>query len=285
MRKPSAIKYFTLSLPILISLLVSCGKGSKPVITPERPDPSSTTTILGFPSQSTEEASVWTAEQLLIKKEYTVSYLLQKGIPRWVGWHLQTSDLGDVDRQDDFRLDEELPTTAVRVRPTDYTGSGFDRGHLCPSGDRTSSVAANSATFLMTNMIPQAPALNRGVWNDLEEYCRTKVKLGYEAYIYAGGHQEGGTGSNGTANTIANGKISVPQFCWKVVLIMPEGTDDLKRIASEKVEVIAVLIPNSQDVAGTGWRRWQLTVRQLEQVAKLNFFSELPQAVQDKIEN
>ena len=66
---------------------------------------------------------------------------------------------------------------------------------------------------------------------------------------------------------------------------MPEGTDDLKRIASEKVEVIAVLIPNSQDVAGTGWWRWQLTVKQLEQVAKLNFFSELPQVVKDKIEN
>ncbi len=65
---------------------------------------------------------------------------------------------------------------------------------------------------------------------------------------------------------------------------MPEGTDDLKRIASEKVEVIAVLFPNSEDVAGTGWWRWQLTVRQLEQVAKLNFFLELPQVVKDKIE-
>ncbi|PKK34676.1 hypothetical protein BWI96_20840 [Siphonobacter sp. SORGH_AS_0500] len=58
--------------------------------------------------------------------------------------------------------------------------------------DRTASEIDNSATFLMTNMIPQAPSLNRGLWSDLEEYCRTRVKLGYEAYIYAGGYGTGG---------------------------------------------------------------------------------------------
>jgi endonuclease G len=69
------------------------------------------------------------------------------------------------------------------VRPTDYTGSGYDRGHIAPSADRTRNEADNSSTFLMTNMMPQVPEVNRGVWGDLEEYCRELVQQGKELYI------------------------------------------------------------------------------------------------------
>jgi hypothetical protein len=65
-----------------------------------------------------------------------------------------------------------------RVRPTDYAGAGFDRGHLCPSADRTSSAADNSATFLMSNMIPQAPNLNRNTWENLESYFGCNSRFG-----------------------------------------------------------------------------------------------------------
>jgi endonuclease G len=63
---------------------------------------------------------------------------------------------------------------------------GYDRGHLAPSADRTRNEADNSSTFLMTNMMPQVPELNRGVWGDLEEYCRSLVQQGKELYIVAG---------------------------------------------------------------------------------------------------
>jgi endonuclease G len=72
------------------------------------------------------------------------------------------------DRQDNFRPDDALPAAWYKVRPNDYTGSGYDRGHIAPSADRTRNEADNSATFLMSNMMPQVPELNRGVWGDLE---------------------------------------------------------------------------------------------------------------------
>ncbi|MDR6195322.1 endonuclease G [Siphonobacter sp. BAB-5404] len=268
----------------LILLVASCGR--KTVVNPSKPSSKlSTQAILGYPSLTTGNASADGSEYLLVKPQYVLSYQPRKGIARWVGWHLQTSDLGSADRQDDFRPDEDLPRNFTMIKPTDYTNSGFDRGHLCPSGDRTATASDNSSTFVMSNMIPQAPSLNRGIWSDLEDYCRTKVKLGSEAYIYAGGYGEGGKGSNGSANTIASGKVSVPNRCWKVILIMPQGDNDVSRVGTEKVEVIAVNMPNSQDVAGTSWRKWQVTVRELERTTGLGFFSELPQSVQDKIEN
>lgn len=83
------------------------------------------------------------------------------GTPNWVAWHLQSEDMGSAPRQDDFRSDNTLPSAWYRVVSTSYSGSGFDRGHNCPSADRTSTIAANSSTFYMTNMIPQAPTLNQ----------------------------------------------------------------------------------------------------------------------------
>lgn len=274
---------FTVTM-VLTLLVASCGR--KTVVTPSRSSANlSTQAILGYPSAATANPSTEDSEYLLVKPQYVLSYQPLMGIARWVGWHVQSSDLGSANRQDDFRPDGDLPRQFTMIRPADYTNSGFDRGHLCPSGDRTATASGNSATFVMTNMIPQAPSLNRGVWSDLEEYCRTKVKLGSEAYIYAGGYGEGGKGSNGSATTIASGKVKVPGRCWKVILILPEGDNDLARVATEKVEVIAVNMPNSQDVAGTGWKRWTVPVRELEKATGLDFFSELPRAVQDKIEN
>jgi len=77
---------------------------------------------------------------------------------------------------DNFHPDDALPATWYKVRPNDYTGSGYDRGHIAPSADRTRNEADNSATFLMSNRMPQVPEINKGVWGDLEEYCRRLVE-------------------------------------------------------------------------------------------------------------
>lgn len=76
------------------------------------------------------------------------------GHANWVAWELTKVDFGTSDRQDDFRPDPYLPAGWYRGKTSDYTGSGFDRGHLCPSADRTFTLEDNSATFLMTNIIP-----------------------------------------------------------------------------------------------------------------------------------
>lgn len=109
--------------------------------------------LLGNPSQAQSDVSP-PGNYLLKKPQSALSYNDAKGGANWVSWHIQPSDLGSADRQHDFRPDEELPAGFYRVKPSNYTLSGFDRGHLCPSGDRTATEVDNSATFVMSNMLP-----------------------------------------------------------------------------------------------------------------------------------
>ena len=97
---------------------------------------------------------------LLVKKQYAMSYNNSKGMANWVSWHLSTAWMGNADRCNCFSADESLPDGFFMARSTNYLSTGFDRGHLCPSADRSASDADNAATFLMTNMSAQAPILN-----------------------------------------------------------------------------------------------------------------------------
>ncbi len=219
---------------------------------------------------------------LLLKNQYVVSYNRSFGRANWVGWHLQKNDLGDSERQNDFRPDTSLPVGWYQVKSTDYsTTDGFDRGHLCPSADRSNSEADNSSTFLMTNIIPQAPALNRGVWKELEAYCRELVEQGNELYIIAGGYGYGAAGTKGFRGLLSSGRVKPSRQCWKVILVLPEGSDDLKRI-NAKTTVIAVDMPNTQSV-GEDWEDYILSVGDLEKVAHHSFLSALPASIQSAL--
>jgi endonuclease G, mitochondrial len=115
---------------------------------------------LGNPSKATTD--ITNAENyLMVKPQYCLSYSNSKHIPNWVSWHLGMTDLGVTKRKNNFHSDSTLPPEWYHVSSTDYSKTGFDRGHMCPSADRTASEEDNSATFLMTNMVPQASNNNR----------------------------------------------------------------------------------------------------------------------------
>jgi len=237
--------------------------------------------LLGNPSSAGNSTA--NPENFLIdQKYYVISYSKTKVVPNWVSWHIGSSDLGDTKRVNDFRRDTGLPVEWYKADNTSYRDSGFDKGHNCPSGDRTSSTAANSSTFLMNNMIPQAPNNNQHTWEQLESYCRAQVKRGNEIYVIMGSYGSGGTGKNGFAKTIDNGRINVPARIWKVVLIMPEGNNDLKRINAE-TRVIAVDTPNDDSIS-PNWMTYLSTVRDIEKATGYNLFSALPKSLQDVIE-
>jgi endonuclease G len=211
---------------------------------------------------------------LMVKQQYALSYNRDYGEPNWVSWHLDSSWLGSTPRQDDFRADTTLPTGWYRVQATDYSGSGFDRGHMCPSADRTITVTANSATFLMTNMIPQLPANNQGVWANLESYCRTLVSQGNELYIISGGH--------GLQYFIANGHVAVPAQTWKVIIVLTNGTNDAARVTTS-TRTIAVVVPNSGSI-NSDWRTYRVSVDQVEAITGFDFFTSVNSGVQAVIE-
>jgi len=150
-------------------------------------DETETHILFGNPSAATLDVN--NPNNYLIQlPEYALSYSRDKGIPNWVSWHLSNEWMNISDRQDDFRSYDELPSDWYAVTRSSYTNSGFDRGHNCPSADRTCSEDGNSATFYMINMIPQAPSHNRDVWSDLESFTRELVNEGNEVYVIMGNY-------------------------------------------------------------------------------------------------
>ena len=236
---------------------------------------------LGNPSGATTDLSQ-PANYLLDKYQYAVSYNRDQGKPNWVSWHLSTSWLGSAPRQDDFRADPDLPATWYKPGASSYTGSGFDRGHNCPSADRTISMFDNSATFLMSNMMPQAPRNNQQTWANLEDYSRTLVGQGNEVYVICGSYGSGGTGSNGYATTLDQGRIRVPARCWKVVVVLPVGTNDAARVSSA-TRVIAIDTPNDNGLS-TSWGTYRTSVDAIETATGLDLLSAVPTAVQQVVE-
>lgn len=258
---------------------VQIGDFNAPTPTPTpTPNPSPTPVpgehlTMGNPSNAV--TSVGQPNNYLMEKpQYALSYSRDNGEANWVSWHLDASWLGSTPRQDDFRADTTLPAGWYQVQATDYSGSGFDRGHMCPSGDRTSSVATNSATFLMTNMIPQLPANNQGPWATLESYCRTLVNQGNELYIISGGQ--------GLQYFIANGHVAVPANTWKVIIVLPVGTNDVSRVTST-TRTIAIVMPNSGSI-NTDWRTYRVSVDQVEAITGFDVFSNVPTLIQNVIE-
>ncbi|WP_242928926.1 DNA/RNA non-specific endonuclease [Pontibacter vulgaris] len=219
---------------------------------------------------------------LVTKSQYAMSYNSYRGTPNWVSWHLSSAWLGSTPRQDDFRADNSLPSSFYKVQSTDYTGSGFDRGHNCPSADRTLTVTDNSATFLMSNMIPQAPNNNQQTWGNLENYCRTLVNQGNELYVIMGSYGTGGDGSAGYKTTIAGGKVTVPNRIWKVIVVLPVGTGDAARVTTS-TRVIAVDTPNSNTVSSS-WGGYRTTVDAIEAKTGYNILSNVSSTVQTTIE-
>ncbi len=222
---------------------------------------------------------------LMDKQMYTLSYNRSRGIPNWVSWHLSPAWKGSAPLSTSFTTDNTLPIGWYRVTTSDYTNSGFDRGHMCPSEDRDFSSTENRITFTMTNVVPQAPINNQQTWRLLEEYCRTLMNSGNELYIVCGGRGNGGTGSNGgTTNWIANNKVAVPASLWKVIVVLPTGTNDASRVTTS-TRVIAVNVPNTQSVSPTNWGQYRVSVDFLESLLGYNFLSDVPTSVQSVIES
>lgn len=243
----------------------------------------------GNPSGATPDIN-FPNNYLLTKSQYVVGYNASQGKPNWVSWHLDKNDRGSVGRAGDFASDPSLPAGFYQVQPTSYSGTGFDRGHNCPSADRTNTIPNNTATFLMSNMMPQAPKNNQQTWAGLENYTRTFVDnttTPYEAYIICGSYGKGGTGvlTNGTlvyAETIDQGRVQVPSRTWKVIVLLPVGNNDVARVDAS-TRIIAVDLPNDNTLS-TDWGTYRTSVDAIEAATGYDLLSALPVSVQAAVE-
>ena len=219
----------------------------------------------------------------LAKPDFSISYNNSNGTSNWVSWHLSSAWTGDTPRCNCFKRDTDLPSNFFRAVTSDYTNSGFDRGHICPSADRNGSADSNENTYFMTNIAPQAPDNNRRTWVNFENYLRSLILEGNEVHILAGVIGSGGTGSNGFASTIDNGNITVPDSFWKVALILPNGSDDINRV-NTSTRVIAINVPNDQGI-DSDWTQFKTTVNSIENLTGYDLFENIPNSIESVLES
>jgi len=223
-------------------------------------------------------------DYLMEKPQYVLSYNNARGGANWVAWNLNADWFGTVERkQGQFITDMSLPDGFQRITHNDYTGSGFDRGHMVRSEERTRTREDNDATFLMTNILPQYHELNAGPWLSLETYCEVLAKKkNNELYLIAGGiYDKNPPYLNGKGK----GRVAIPKSTWKIVVVLERG-QGLESITKD-TRVIAVNMPNAQgkEFKQSGWRKYLTTVDDLERLTGYDFLSNVPPDIQAVIES
>lgn len=218
-------------------------------------------------------------DYIVLRHQYAISYNPNKGEPNWVSYELNASWYGDAERYDgNFITDNTLPELFTKIKHDDYTNSGYDRGHMVRSEERTRNDDDNKSTFYMTNIIPQTPDLNRGVWLDFEYYCEDLCKKeNKELFVITGGIFHSDSTLKGF------GKVSVPDSCYKIVVVLDSGKTI--RDISNTTTVIAVVMPNIAGIRSDDWEKYRTTVRRIESSTKYNYLSFVKDDIQNVIEN
>jgi endonuclease G len=256
-------------------LTAALGLGLVPALRSGGPPPKKPETyshlLAGNPSKAKPDPEM--KDNYLLKKTYfALSYNNTKGAPNWVSWRLVKDDLGDAPRKRVFDTDTDLPEGFKRITHKDYVGSGFDRGHMCPHSDRAKDKESSFATFVMTNIIPQAPEVNQKTWQDLELYARSLVAKGKKTlYIVSGPAGKGGRGKSAFRTTIGAGtnKVIVPAKCWKVILVLKAGATKV----DDSARVIAVIMPNDNNIdTSISWSRFRVALTDVEELTGYTFF-------------
>lgn len=219
-------------------------------------------------------------DYLMRKPQYALSYNSVRNIPNWVSWELNEGWFGSVPRhKGKFLEDRDLPQDFKRANHDDYTGSGYDRGHMVRSEERTRTNEDNRSTFLMTNILPQYHDLNAGPWLRLEEHCEKLAKReGRELFVMAGGVFPPGKRAT---DTIGKG-VAVPKSFFKIIVILDKGQGP--KDVQSSTPVIAVIMPNKTDIIDEGWEKYRSSVDEIEKRTGYEFLSALPETVQRAIE-
>src|SRR5262249_14845040 len=162
----------------------------------------------------------------------------------------------------------------------DYAGSGFDRGHMCPSADRTATLLDNQNTFYLTNMLPQAHNQNAGPWGQLEAYARSLATSGKEVFEVAGGIYAG------PPKNIGAGSVAVPSSTFKVVVVL-DAPGQTAASVTTSTRVISVVMPNDNSAVsqGTDWHTFRVKAADIEAQTGLRLLSDVAEPVRTTLEN
>ncbi|MBR6775772.1 MAG: DNA/RNA non-specific endonuclease [Bacteroidales bacterium] len=207
------------------------------------------------------------SDRLITHKGYTVSYNYDWKIPNWVAYELTDIEVqGDVPRYDKFKPDPMVPQN-VSAHTNDYKHSGYDRGHMAPAADMKWDEQAMRESFYLSNICPQNPNLNGGVWKDLEEQVRDLASQKGSIFVICGPIV------TDTSTTLGENKVVVPQAFFKVLLQEEDGN----------IHTIGFVYEN---VSGRKpMSTYAMTVDEVEAITNIDFFPSLPNRIENKTES
>lgn len=197
--------------------------------------------------------SVQKDHTIICRTGYVLSHDPEAKIPAWVAWTLvQPDSLSCLPRNDAFATDQSLPE-GKRATPQDYAGTGYDQGHLAPNAEMSYDPQVARESFLMSNMSPQLPQVNRGAWKTLESTERSYVyNTGHAVTIYAGNIY------TKESKTIGKNKVVVPDKLFKIIV---DNTDKVS---------YAYIMPNIVNIE-QDFNKYQVTVAEVEKATSTIF--------------
>lgn len=207
-------------------------------------------------------------EQRLNRYAYITSYNAGTRNPNWVAWTLTANHVDGEYSRGGHKFMEDMDVPEPRAAYSDIREGecGYQRGHMCPAGDNKWNAVAMDESFLLTNVCPQAPSLNRGDWNEMEQACRKWARQYGDLYIVCGP-----IFYKGKTKTIGDNKVAVPEAFFKVVLCM-----------KGEPKAIGFIYKNGDGNRPKG--DYANSVDEVERITGIDFFPSLPDNVEKKVE-
>ena len=208
-----------------------------------------------------------TTGEVISHSGYTLSYSEKHEQAEWVTYELTSAEAqGSITRTNDFRVDHKCRNGSAFL--SDFKGSGYDRGHLAPAGDMAYSSTAMSESFLMSNICPQNPSFNRGIWLSLESQVR-EWAISEGAIIVV----TGPVVQNERSISIGSNEVAVPKSFYKIIYDHSEP----------ELKAIAFLLPNKKGYKKL--REYVVTIDSLESLTSIDFFPRLPDKHENSLES
>lgn len=240
-------------------------------------------------------ASQTKATSYMCKEGFAMQYSSITKSALWVAEYLKPEDLyGEEERSNDFRPDPEL-NMLTSASLADYEHSGFDRGHLAPAADFSKNPKAMSESFYLSNMTPQEPSLNRGLWQAIEKYTRRAAKKTNGLFVITGPiYNVTSLGYTPSMKASSCPSKQVDPACNSTFLKKPTVGKKLVFVPDAYYKILinpangwatAFVVPNMAfDKHDKDIKRWLRTIREVEQMTNLDFNTNLDKKTQDAVE-
>lgn len=208
------------------------------------------------------------SERIMQRTNYTVSFNTKWNIPNWVAWDITKEEVNnDRYQRNDFFVSDPDIAASKAVAYEDYSGSGYDRGHMCPAGDNHFDATAMDECFYMTNICPQNHELNKESWNDLEMACRRWARRYGKVYVVCGPIVQ----NPDRPKTIGKWhKVAVPDAFFKVIMVVNNDTP----------QAIGYIFQNN--ASRKPWKAY--SVDEVEEHTGIDFFPSLPDEIENMVE-